>query len=272
MAPERWESAIEVALLSNVKDSPSETVPHRLISVLHEQGIEPGTVTSIAESDPARLRSQLAAVLAGPRSAAKPLPAIAVLCADVVVNATPLGAVLDDPRVRTGALAVAGSRHESAEADDDQDRQLHLGVLKVAGDDRAAAAALVSNLPTAAQQPGELLLDLTQALTDTGIDVRPVELGGYAWARPESAEQDSAAVAAVAAVNERTVRLREAARTGDGFYSTFVLRRISWRFTALAERIGLTPNQVTLISFGLGLVAAGFLAVGSRSWSIAGRA
>jgi hypothetical protein len=78
------------------------------------------------------------------------------------------------------------------------------------------------------------------------------------------------AVAAVEAVDERTVRLREAARGGDGFYSTFVLRRISWRFTSLAERAGLTPNQVTLISFGLGLVAAGFLAFGSRPWSVAG--
>jgi hypothetical protein len=85
-----------------------------------------------------------------------------------------------------------------------------------------------------------------------------------------TAPDSAAAAAAIGAVDERTVRLREAARGGDGFYSTFVLRRVSWRLTSVAERIGLTPNQVTLISFALGLLAAGCLAVGDRGWSVAG--
>jgi phosphatidylglycerophosphate synthase len=286
MAGERsMEPAIEVVLLApaviaqpEVNDSVSvesaglsQPASARLIAGLRDQGIEPGPVTSITDPDPLSQRAQLIAVLAGPDSAdpdRDPLPPIALLAADVVVNATPLGAVLDDPRIRTGALAARVGASIDPDAADR--RQLHLGVLRVDGADRRTAADLLAGRPADPEPGGDLLLDLTRALTDAGVEVRPVPLGGYAWARATSADQLAAAVAAVDAVDERTVRLREAARGGDGFYSTFVLRRVSWRFTGIAERIGLTPNQVTLISFGLGLVAAGFLAVGSRPWSVAG--
>ncbi len=278
----RVEPAIEVILLfppvvahpeptdsSAAKNTDSsQLLPARLIEGLREQGIEPGVVTTIDERDLVQSRAELAAVLAGPGGSAEPLAPIALLAADVVVNATALGAVLDDPRVRTGALALrVGASMDAAETDR---RQLHLGVLKVDGADRATAAEIVRAMPVSTEPPGDLLLDLIRGLTEAGIEVRPVPLGGYAWARPTSADHVTAAIAAVDAVDERTVRLREAARGGDGFYSTFVLRRVSWRFTGIAERVGLTPNQVTLISFGLGLVAAGFLAVGSRPWSVAG--
>ena len=124
MAGERsMEPAIEVVLLApaviaqpEVNDSVSvestglsQPASARLIAGLRDQGIEPGPVTSITDPDPASQRAQLVAVLAGPDSAdpdRDPLPPIALLAADVVVNATPLGAVLDDPRVRTGALAA----------------------------------------------------------------------------------------------------------------------------------------------------------------------
>jgi phosphatidylglycerophosphate synthase len=242
-----------------------------LIAGLREQGIEPAAVISIADSDPERLRARLADALAGPvdpsgsPGTAVPLGPIAVLAADIVVNATPLGAVLDDPRIRTGVLALrVGNAMDPAMADR---RQFHLGVLRVDGPDRQAAAAV---LRAASGKQDDLILELIRVLTERGVEVRPVPLGGYAWARPNTAEQLIAAVAAVEELDERTVRLREAARGGDGFYSTFVLRRISWRFTGMAERIGLTPNQVTLISFALGLLAAGFLALDSRPWSVAG--
>ena len=273
----RAEPAIEVVLLSTAATAPSEisgsasaeptdhSQPARLIAGLREQGIEPGAVTSIDDADSARLRSRLADVLAGPTDPTAQLAPIALLAADVVVNATALGAVLDDPRVRTGALALrVGNAINPTDADR---RQFHLGVLRVDGADRRTAAALLRDQPN---HQDDVLLELIQALTEAGVEVRPVALGGYAWARPTSDEQRAAALAAVDGLDERTVRLREAARGGDGFYSTFVLRRISWRFTGIAERIGLTPNQVTLISFGLGLLAAGMLAVGSRSWSVAG--
>ena len=34
-----------------------------------------------------------------------------------------------------------------------------------------------------------VLLDPTRALTAAGVDVRPVQLGGYAWARPSASPE-----------------------------------------------------------------------------------
>ena len=51
-------------------------------------------------------------------------------------------------------------------------------------------------------------------------------------------------------------RLVGSARVRDGFYSTFVVRRLSRHLTYLALRLGLRPNEVTVISMALGIGAA----------------
>ena len=111
MAFEQWaETAIEVVLLTPAASSEnpetaaaesldlSSSRSARLILGLREQGLEPSLITQVGEADPATLRARLAALLAGPEDATAPLPPIALLSADVVVNAPALGAVLDDPR------------------------------------------------------------------------------------------------------------------------------------------------------------------------------
>jgi hypothetical protein len=45
-------------------------------------------------------------------------------------------------------------------------------------------------------------------------------------------------------------------RANDGFFSVFVLRKFSKLFTWAAVRLKMTPNQVTLISFAVGLLSA----------------
>jgi phosphatidylglycerophosphate synthase len=267
MAREQSEKpAIEVFLLSAGALDPADPGVEALLSRLREQVAVRPEPAVIDLTDPAGAQSRLVSALA-PKPGAVTGP-VALLDAHIVVNAPPLGAVLDDPRVRTGALAVR-----------EAGRQVQLGVLKVDAADRAVAAQLAAGLPAA--RPAALILALTEALTAAGVDVKPVPLGGYAWARtdprnpsvPENLSgqsNPSGPIGVVSSVDERNVRLREAARGGDGFYSTFVLRRLSWRLTGLAERTGLTPNQVTLISFAIGLIAAGFLAVGGRGWSVAG--
>ena len=50
--------------------------------------------------------------------------------------------------------------------------------------------------------------------------------------------------------------MKIANRANDGFYSVFFLRKISKLFTWLAVRLKMTPNQVTLISFAIGLFSA----------------
>jgi hypothetical protein len=247
--------AIDVFLLSAGPLDSADPGVAVLLAGLLEQGVALNEPVVINLAEPADARVRLAAALAPNADPTAVSGPAALLDARVVVNAPPLGAVLDDPRVRTGALAVR-----------EAGRQVQLGVLKVDAADRAVAAELVAALPS---RPAELLLALTEALIEAGIAVKPVPLGGYAWARTDSSNLFDA-IGVITTVDERTVRLREAARGGDGFYSTFVLRRLSWRLTGLAERTGLTPNQVTLISFAIGLIAAGCLAVGGRGWAVTG--
>jgi len=255
--------AVDVIFLSASPVTSGEPDLEQLQSALQAQRIWPVNSTVITIEGPIPARARLAAALRPPEPAAegglaqavgptKPVPSVAVLDADMIVNSPPIGAVLDDPRVHTGALA-----------DPEGGGQAQLGVLKVDGADRALAAELAAVLPG---PPEDLIFQLICALTEAGVAVQPVPLGGFGWARsagPDGRRQ-------VAAVDERTIRLREAARGGDGFYSTFVLRRMSWRLTGVAERAGLSPNQVTLMSFGLGLLGAAFLALGGRGWSVIG--
>ena len=56
-------------------------------------------------------------------------------------------------------------------------------------------------------------------------------------------------------------------RANDGFFSVFFLRKFSKLLTWLAVKIGATPNQVTLISFAIGLYSAFCFAQGSF-WQI----
>ena len=63
------------------------------------------------------------------------------------------------------------------------------------------------------------------------------------------------------------LRLKLANRANDGFFSVFVLRRFSKVLTWAAVKIGATPNQVTIASFAIGLLAAYLFALG-ETWSL----
>jgi phosphatidylglycerophosphate synthase len=57
-------------------------------------------------------------------------------------------------------------------------------------------------------------------------------------------------------MNEKNALLRAAARSDDGFFSTFVLRKISRLFTSALVETRIKPNTVTIISMVFGLLAA----------------
>jgi phosphatidylglycerophosphate synthase len=57
-------------------------------------------------------------------------------------------------------------------------------------------------------------------------------------------------------ISEKTLRLRAVARTDDGFFSTFVLRKISRVFTSALVETGIRPNTVTVTSIVFGLLSA----------------
>ncbi|MEW9531608.1 CDP-alcohol phosphatidyltransferase family protein [Microbispora sp. NPDC049125] len=83
------------------------------------------------------------------------------------------------------------------------------------------------------------------------------------------AEADQAA-AEMAGYNEDRARLDNAVKGADGFFTTFFVSTYSRFIARWAARRGLTPNQVTLISIALGLLAAGAFATGTRWGAVSG--
>ncbi|MGB7980393.1 MAG: CDP-alcohol phosphatidyltransferase family protein, partial [Candidatus Nanopelagicales bacterium] len=214
--------------------------------------------------------------------------------ADLIVADASLGQLVDDPAVRSGALVgpsrsvgaeppvsgvpvrvahrrigSAGSvRHEVTGA-----THTSLGALVIdAADGVAAVAALVGAADVARRlrwddvDPVDLaLVGLVRAQVPIGAvaGVGPVLRGG-------SPEQRARVGAELAGIDEARVLLERANRPDDGFYSTYVLRRASTPVTALALRLGWSPNQISLLSLVVGLVAALCFATGSWPGLLAG--
>lgn len=70
--------------------------------------------------------------------------------------------------------------------------------------------------------------------------------------------------------DEDRARLDNAVKGADGFFTTYFVSTYSRFIARWAARRGLTPNQVTLISIALGLLAAGAFATGGRPGYVAG--
>lgn len=94
------------------------------------------------------------------------------------------------------------------------------------------------------------------ALARARVRVDAVEIWGAPYLRSEDAADRSRVEAEIKDLNLERVRLRMANRANDGFFSVFVLRKFSKLLTWVAVRIGATPNQVTLVSFAVGLYSA----------------
>jgi phosphatidylglycerophosphate synthase len=111
-------------------------------------------------------------------------------------------------------------------------------------------------------------LDLTLvALTRAMIKVDAAEVWAAPFARSADANERKRVESEIAQLNMGRVRLRMANRANDGFFSVFFLRKFSTILTWLAVRIGATPNQVTLVSFAIGLYSAYCFAQGTF-WEI----
>ncbi len=200
-----------------------------------------------------------------------------------------LGQLVDDPAVRSGALVVGGGPAPGASASVAappvrvaQKRIVSAGssVHEVSGAHGAVLGALVidgRDRPSAAA----VLAAAVDVGGDAGWEADPIDLalvglvraqvacvrGGGPWdrcsgGRPSQRERRSRRSSPV--IDEARVLLERANRPDDGFYSTFVLRRASKPVTALALRLGLTPNQISLVSLVVGLAAAASLRQSAR--------
>ncbi|WOX26554.1 DUF5941 domain-containing protein [Streptomyces solicathayae] len=123
---------------------------------------------------------------------------------------------------------------------------------------------------TAAPADSEALPDtLADALAADGVAVHRPELGSLVAAVPDDSESRHRARAAVAEVDDEAVRLRNAVKAHDGFFTTFFISPYSRYIARWCARRGLTPNQVTTASLLTALIAAGCAATGDRAGYVA---
>ena len=118
--------------------------------------------------------------------------------------------------------------------------------------------------------PGNTIDLSLVALTRARVQVDAADL----WAAPYARSADSSVRESVKSelnnLNLGKLRLKMANRANDGFYSVFFLRKFSKLLTWLAVRVKATPNQVTLISFAIGLYSAFCFTKGSFSQTLLG--
>lgn len=112
---------------------------------------------------------------------------------------------------------------------------------------------------------GHALNLLLVALARAVIQIDAVEIKGAPFARSQDTSVLDDARTELLKVSEERIRLRISNRANDGFYSVFVLRRASKILTFLAVKAKVTPNQVTLASFVIGVFAA-FLFTKADFW------
>jgi phosphatidylglycerophosphate synthase len=167
-----------------------------------------------------------------------------------VGHTAPLGDTIADPRWRSALLM--------------DDRGFH-GVLKIGSADRSAA--LVTTRSLAAEGAPVQVSLLADRLASSGVELHPVDPGPYVAGFAQGSSDARHLLEQVNETDEHRLRLAASVRPRDGFYSTFVVRKISRRLTAIALRLRLQPNLVTAWSLVIGLAAAGLFAAGTR-WAL----
>jgi Family of unknown function (DUF5941)/CDP-alcohol phosphatidyltransferase len=142
------------------------------------------------------------------------------------------------------------------------------GVLRIGATDRSAALAATRAL-AAVGSPVRVSL-LAECLVASGVELQLVEPGPYVVGFAQGSSDARQLLDLVNNADEHRLRLAASARPRDGFYSTFVVRRISRHLTALALRFRLRPNTITAWSLVIGLAAAALFAAGAQSAVVAG--
>ena len=111
---------------------------------------------------------------------------------------------------------------------------------------------------------------LVTGIVRAGVAVESSRLGGLFWARPSSSEDAAAELERSRRFDADRALLDAAVKSNDGFFTTFFVSPYSKFIARWAARRGITPNQVTIASFAVGLLAAASFAAGDRWGLIAG--
>ena len=130
-----------------------------------------------------------------------------------------------------------------------------LGIIRLSQTQKAEIIEALSRVKDTNHLGNTIDLILV-ALVRAAILIAPAEVAGAPFIRSNNVSERDATKNQIAALNDARLRLKLANRANDGFYSVFFLRKISKLFTWLAVQLKMTPNQVTLISFAIGLFSA----------------
>ena len=127
---------------------------------------------------------------------------------------------------------------------------------------------LLANRVAAA--PRDTVALLLLGLVRGGAPVFAVYLRTLFWSRPLSSAAVARTERRIAELDEDRLLLDSAVKSADGFFTTFFVSPYSRYIARWAARRGLTPNQVTLASLVIGVLAAAAFAVGERWGLVAG--
>lgn len=238
------------------------------------------TSTLLLRSQPDQAAGSLRGVAGALDRAAADGDTVAVVADDLIAPEAALSPVLD-PFTGTAVLVhpdAAGSvrvRHHVAVAIGSHAHAITaashrlVGALSIGPVDAAPVAATLRALADAVDDgrvpSGDAFGLVAFAVAAAGVSARAIEIVPVPWGR---ASVDPAALRAAAdAVPADLIARLQANRLDDGFYSTFIVRKLSKPITRLALRRGWTPNAVTLASFAIGIAAAVFFAFGER-WAL----
>jgi hypothetical protein len=208
---------------------------------------------------------------------------LVVISGDLVINPAVLAPVTENPfagtcaavrRSRDGNLRVlhhhlvaAGTSFHVVNSTN----AVSVGALRMAHRDHAGMLPVLTSLLAFVSthremKPHESLELIVTALLRAQIQVKEIEIIDAPWFR--SPEELDKANQEILSISETSIRRLQANRIDDGFYSTFVVRKLSKPLTGLAIRWRLSPNAITVISFVIGLLAAASFAAGNR-WFVA---
>jgi hypothetical protein len=116
----------------------------------------------------------------------------------------------------------------------------------------------------------DVLSVLLVGLVRGGTRVGNRQLRWLFWDRMSSAEDSQRAAEDIGTYDEDKVLLDSAVKANDGFFTTFFVSTYSRYIARWAARRGLMPNQITVFSMFLGVLAAAAFATGERGGLVAG--
>jgi hypothetical protein len=156
-----------------------------------------------------------------------------------------------DTRITGGRVAGASSRFHTLEGGNNT----FVGLLRLSQNQREAIIETLNKVKNS-EAYGEAIDLVLVALVRAAIVVSPASLTAAPYIRSSDETAKAKVQEEINNLNIARLRLKMANRANDGFFSVFVLRKFSKLFTWAAVRMKMTPNQVTLISFAVGLLSA----------------